>query len=87
MGKEQIRPVNDFEDATIVAYLAYRGHQVTPCKKLNGRIVFTVTGDIARDVEAFYQNQNVGVLDYIRILKMIRSSIFNLRAMKGNGTV
>ena len=87
MKNNELMLLNEFEDATIVSFLALRGHAVTPIRKPNGRVIFEVQGDLARDVEAFYQNEKVGVIDYIRILKMVRSSIFNLRAMKGNGAV
>ena len=81
MDKNINKPVNEFEDAFIVAFLALRGHQITPYKK-NGRVVFEVIGDIARDVEAFYLNQTVGILDYCSMVKSVRSSIFNLKAIK-----
>ena len=75
---------NEFEDATIVAFLALGGHIVTPIRNPNGRIIFEVEGDIARDVEAFYTNQPVGIADYVRTLKSIKSQIFTLKGMKGN---
>ena len=83
MEKNINKPVvNEFEDSFFVAFLASRGHQYTPCKRDNGRVSFEVIGDISRDVEAFYLNQQVGVLDYISILKSVRSSIFNLKGIK-----
>lgn len=82
MEKNINKPVNEFEDSLIVAFLALQGHQITPCKRHNGRVIFEVIEDISRDVEAFYLNQEVGVLDYSRMLKSVRSSIFNLKAVK-----
>ena len=73
---------NQFEDATIVAFLALRGHIVTPIRNLNGRIIFEVEGDIARDIDAFYTNQPVGIMEYVGILKGIKSQIFTLKSMK-----
>jgi len=81
MNRNIDRPVNEFEDATVVAFLALRGHAVTPFKKPNGRVMFEVEGDIARDVDAFYQNEKVGILDFIRIFKSIRGSIFTLKTV------
>lgn len=78
--------LNEFEDATIVAFLALRGHTATPLRNPNGRVVFEVEGDIARSVEAFYTNQQVGIMDYVRIFKMIKSQIFTMKAMKKNET-
>jgi hypothetical protein len=75
---------NEFEDATIVAFLALQGHTVKPLRNQNGRIIFEVEGDIARDVEAFYTNQQVGIMDYVRFLKSVRGQIFTLNAMKRN---
>lgn len=81
MKKTAERPVNEFEDATVVAFLALRGHTVTPFKNPNGRVMFEVEGDIVRDVDAFYQNEKVGILDFIRIFKSIRGSIFTLKTV------
>jgi hypothetical protein len=74
---------NEFEDATIVAFLALQGHKITPLRNPAGRIVFEVKGDITRSVEAFYANQKVGIMDYVRTLKMTKSQIFTLKAMQG----
>ncbi len=76
--------ITEFSDATIVAYLALQGHKITPLKDQTGRIVFEVEGDIAQDVEAFYCNQKVGVMDYVRMLKSIRGQIFTMKAMGRN---
>jgi hypothetical protein len=83
MEKKITKPVNEFEDSLIVAFLALRGHQVTPYKRRDtGRVIFEVVGDIARDIEAFYLNQEVGVRDYVGMVKWVRKSIFNLKAIK-----
>lgn len=76
-----MKQISEFSDATIVAYLVLRGHKITPQKDQSGRIVFEVEGDIAKDVEAFYNNEPVGIMDYVRILKFIRGQIFNMKAM------
>ena len=78
-------PVNLFEDSFFVAFLSYRGHQFKPFRQKNGRVVFEVVGDIAHDVEAFYQNQGVGVLEFINHVKAVRNSIFTLRNMHREG--
>ena len=79
-----MKMINEFEDATIVAFCALRCHTATPMRDPNGRIVFEVEGDIARSVEAFYTNQQIGIMDYVRIFKMIKSQIFTLKSMKRN---
>ena len=74
-----------FEDATIVAFFALQGHKITPLRNPDGRIVFEVEGDIARSVEAFYTNQPVRIMDYVRTLKTVKSQIFTLKAMRRSG--
>jgi hypothetical protein len=76
------KSVHEFEDTSFVAFLALRGHHYTPQKKPNGRVAFEIEGDVARDVEAFYLNQSVGVLEFCQILKTVRNSIFNLKALR-----
>lgn len=82
MKKHTESKFNEFEDATVVAFLALRGHTITPLRNPNGRIIFEVEGDIARDVEAFYTNQPVGIMEYVRTLKGIKSQIFTLKSMR-----
>ena len=79
MEKNVNKPVNEFEDILFVAFLEYRGHTVTPYKQPNGRVVFEIISDISRDVEAFYLNQQVGVLDYSNIIKNLERRIKNIK--------
>ncbi|HBR21984.1 MAG TPA: hypothetical protein DD713_05370 [Nitrospiraceae bacterium] len=74
--------VNDIEDVTIAAFLFLKGHEVTPYRRTDGHVVFEVSDNITRDVEALYANEKVGVLDYIKILKSLRSSIFALKSLR-----
>jgi hypothetical protein len=75
------KELNEFEDVTIAAFLAIHGHVVTPLRNPNGRIIFEVEGNIAPNIEAFYANQSVGIMDYVRMLKSLRSSIFTMKTM------
>jgi hypothetical protein len=74
--------VIELEDSIIVAYLFLKGHRFIPTKREDGRVVFRVEGDISEDLQEIYQNVQVGILDFIKSLKAIRSSIF---ALKGSG--
>lgn len=76
-----MKQLNEFEDVTIVAFLALKGHNITPLKTSSGRIAFEVEGDIAADVDAFHTNQAVGIMDYVRMLKSLRSTIFTMKAV------
>ena len=79
MEKNNNKPVNEFEDILFVAFLEYRGHTVTPYKQPNGRVVLEVIGNIAGDVEAFYLNKEIGVLDYSNIIKNLERRIKNTK--------
>ncbi len=70
------------DDATVVAFLLLRNCNVTPFKKPDGRVSFKVTGDISKDLQALYGNAEVGILDYTRALKSIRTTIFSMKAAK-----
>ncbi len=70
-----------FEDASIVTFLSLRNFKVTPQKDLNGRVVFLVEGEnIDSTLADLYSNASVGVLDFIKTFKALRSSIFALKA-------
>jgi len=70
-----------FEDASIVAFLAIKNFKITPQKKPNGKVVFLVEGkNIDLALGDLYNNAPVGVLDFIKTFKALRSSIFALKA-------
>ncbi|MEW6215600.1 MAG: hypothetical protein AB1478_10445 [Nitrospirota bacterium] len=69
-----------FEDASIVAYLSLRNFKISPQKTDNGKVVFVVEGkNIDNALQELYSNASIGVLDYIKALKGLRSSIFALK--------
>jgi hypothetical protein len=68
------------EDASLVAYLALRGYPFKPIRRPNGRIIFQIEGDFTEDLQELYSNPSVPILDYIKWLKTVRSSIFSLKA-------
>lgn len=73
------------EDTSLVAYLALRGHQFKPIKRTDGRVIFQIDGDVSSDLQEIYANPLVPILDYIKWLKTVRSSIFSLKAEKSTG--
>jgi hypothetical protein len=83
-GKEKNMGIT-LEDANLVAYLNYIGYQFAPTKKKSGKVVFKIEGEegnIEKDIEKFYSDDTVRINDYIKCLKNVRSSIFNLRNQK-----
>jgi len=70
------------EDTSLVAFLALKGYQFKPIRRSDGRIIFQIEGDFITELQELYSNPSVPVLDYIKWLKTVRSSIF---ALKGQG--
>lgn len=69
-----------FEDAVIVAFLSLRNYKISPQKTDSGKVVFVVEGEkIDNALQELYGNASVGVLDFIKALKGLRSSIFALK--------
>jgi hypothetical protein len=71
-----------FSDPTIPSYFiaANKPFKVIPHRNLSGQVEFRVEGeDIDNAVQELYSNVSVGVLDFIRALKGLRSSIFALK--------
>ena len=73
-----------FSDPTIPAYFqaSNKNFKIIPQRNQNGQVEFLVEGqDIDKALTDLYSNVQVGVLDFIKALKGLRSSIF---ALKGN---
>ena len=73
-----------FSDPVIPAYFqaADKPFKVIPQKNDHGRVEFVVEGseaDIDGALTELYGNSKVGVLDFIKALKSLRSSIFALK--------
>ena len=69
------------EDSTIVAFLSPKGFKVIPQKTFNARVVFMVEGNnINQALQDLCANAQVGVLDFIKTLKAVHSSIFAIKA-------
>jgi hypothetical protein len=71
-----------FSDPTIPAFFqaSHKPFKVIPQRNNNGQVEFLVEGkDIDKALDELYANTPVGVLDLIRCLKGLRSSIFALK--------
>jgi hypothetical protein len=72
----------EFEDTNITAYLHYRGFRFAPHSLSTNRIVFRVYGEgVENAVADMYGNPEVKVMDYIKCLKAVRSSMFTMKGM------
>lgn len=72
-----------FSDPSIPAYFqaANKSFKIIPQRnESTGQVEFLVEGQgIDKALDELYQNAPVGSLDYIRVLKSLRSSIFALK--------
>lgn len=76
-------PNSNLEDTMLVAWLRLRGHQIVPLiNREDSRVVFDIIGetqDIEESVRAYFDNDQVGVQDYVRALKQTKSEMYNMR--------
>ncbi len=71
------------DDASVVAFLCLKKFKITPQVKPDGKVGFLVEGTRINDaLQELYANAPVGVLDYIKTFKALRSSIFALKAQR-----
>ena len=80
--------ITTLEDTSLVAFLSLQGHKVVPLRskapvpeEAQPRIVFDIYGDIEADVKAYQSNAMVGIADFVRHLKQVRSSMFTLKKL------
>ena len=90
--KEPVKDVTVIEDAMIVAYLVMKNYLAIPYIKSEAtsnqgsRVAWDVQGDqnaIENEIKMFWANEKVGIRDYARVLKDIRSNMYTLKSMKG----
>ena len=86
-GKESMAgnpPETILEDTSIVAFLKLKRHDTVPFTTSDDsqRVKFKIGGDpqqIESDIVAFYGNESVGIFDFIRCLKEIKSQMYSLK--------
>jgi hypothetical protein len=79
-------PVTHLEDTSLVAFLKLKGHIAIPWISRNEgediRVAFDIQGNskkIEDDMKAFYNNEQVGIQEFVRQLKDVKSQMYNLR--------
>ena len=89
---EKVKDTVPINDANIVAYLVMKGYVAIPYIKSeasenqSSRVSWDVQGDpdaINAEVKIFWENERVGIRDYVRILKDIRGTMYEIKNMKG----
>jgi hypothetical protein len=84
-GIEDMDKQYTFEDTNIVAFLIMRGHKIKPWRCTDGmRVAFDIEGDVSTDLEMYYSNVQVGIQDFVKNLKMVKSCIANMKSFGRN---
>lgn len=83
--------VTNLDDTNLVAYLMLKGYRVIPWKLEDdpSRVSFDICGDpsqITQDIQLFFDNEQVGVQDFVRNLKEVKSQMYQMKRIgKGQG--
>jgi hypothetical protein len=75
-----------FDQADLSAFISlYQKIQPRPfLRESDKRVCFEFTEDVTPSIRAFYENVNVPIADYVKVLKHIRSAIFSLKGGAGH---
>ncbi|MFA7218206.1 MAG: DUF5659 domain-containing protein [Dehalococcoidales bacterium] len=80
--------VSTIEDANIVAYLKMKGFKATPFikngKQKNSRVAWNIEGDISKAVAQYYEDIEVDVYSFVKMLKDVRAEMYNLKQANKN---
>lgn len=85
----EVNPVNStaLEDTSLVAFMLYKGHKIKEWRSTDNpaRVCFDVEGDlesITKDMQNYYNNEQVGIQDYVRCLKEVKSRMYNMKKIQ-----
>jgi hypothetical protein len=84
--KEDANMTTSLEDTMLVAFLMLKGHTAIPwlCKDdpKDKRVAFDIQGNlkqIEEDMQSYYANEPIGIQDFCRQLKSVKSILYNLK--------
>jgi hypothetical protein len=77
----------NLEDTSLVAFLLLKGHRIKPWRETNSpdHVSFDIEGEaleIEFDMQKYYNNEQVGIQDFIKCLKEVKSQMYNLKKVK-----
>jgi hypothetical protein len=87
VAEEISKKTTTVEDANIVAFLAMMGYIAIPyiCSKARpgqgSRIAWDIDADVSDTIKKYYHNEKVGVKDFVRSLKEVRTEMYNVKQM------
>lgn len=86
MASEPRSPTTNLEDTMLVAYMALKGHKVKPWRDTanENHVTFDIEGDadvIESDMQKYYANDPVGVQDFVKCLREVKSQMYNFKKL------
>lgn len=88
MAEEAVKagrsPTTSLEDNSLIAFMLYKGHKINAwrCCEDPIRIAFDIEGDsgkIEKDMQAYFDNEAVGIQDYVKCFKEVKSRQYSLK--------
>ena len=73
------------EDANIVSFLMLKGFVAIPFLRNpnnpneSSRVAWDVQGEVEAEIRNYYQNELVGIHDFVKVLKEVRSQMYNVK--------
>ena len=79
--------LTNLEDTPLVAFLLLKGYKIKPWRDVSDsdHVSFDIEGEadgIELDMQKYYSNEQVGIQDYIKCLKEVKSQMYNLKKVK-----
>jgi hypothetical protein len=79
--------LTNLEDTSLVAFLLLKGYKIKPWRDTqdSDHVSFDIEGEadrIEQDMQKYYSNEQVGIQDYIKCLKEVKSQMYNLKKVK-----
>lgn len=79
-------PTTNLEDTMLVAFMVLRGHKIKPWRNVENEnhVTFDIEGDanaVEADMQRYYANEPVGVQDYVKCLRDVKSQMYNFKKL------
>jgi hypothetical protein len=77
-------PTTNLEDTMLVAFMVLKGHKIKLWRDATNpdHVSFDILGspdEIEASMKEYYENKEVGVADFVRCLKDVKSQMYNMK--------